>query len=49
MKQQRNGNEGAKKWQKGVKTKIYEKKTKQKDEKKYKLISVRNGKTNDAI
>ena len=46
MKQQINANEGAKTERKEQTPKLTQKKTKQKDEKKYKLICVRKGKTN---
>ena len=48
MKQQRNGITRGRKLTERNKHQIYEKQTKQKDEKKYKLISVRKRKTNDA-
>ena len=48
MKQQRNAKEGAKTDRKEYKHLNLRKKTKQKDEKKYKLIGVRKGKTNYA-
>ena len=48
MNQQRNGITRGRKLTERNKHQIYEKQTKQKDEKKYKLISVRKRKTNDA-
>ena len=48
MKQQINANEGAKTDRKEQTPKLTQKKTQQKDEKKYKLICVRKGKTNYA-